>query len=96
MHHGTVLNTNCSPLRVHLTHRRVDGADSLGVLASRFFKAGGEFPPHMAHQHINVQEGYALQQVLHLFADDRPTRLAGSTLVSDVDSKVLHDAFKRG
>ncbi|CAB1112862.1 unnamed protein product [Ectocarpus sp. CCAP 1310/34] len=60
------------------------------------FKAGGDFPPQMAHEHINVQEGYALQQLLHLFSDDRPTRLAGSTLVSDVDSKVLHDAFRRG
>ena len=60
------------------------------------FKAGGDFPPLMAHEHINVQEGYALQQLLHLFSDDRPTRLAGSTLVSDVDSKVLHDAFRRG
>lgn len=60
------------------------------------FKAGGDFPPEMAHEHINVQEGYALQQVLHLFSDDRPTCLAGSTLISDVDSKVLHDAYLRG
>ena len=27
---------------------------------------------------------------------DHPNDIAGSTLVSDVDNKVLHDAFKRG
>lgn len=60
------------------------------------FKAGGDFPAQVAQQHINVQEGYALQQTLHLFSDDQPAQLAGSTLISDVDSKVLHDAFKKG
>lgn len=50
----------------------------------------------MAHEHINVQEGYALQQTLHLFCADHPNQLKGSTLVSDVDSKVLHDAVEKG
>ena len=45
---------------------------------------------------INVQEGYALQQTLRLFCADHPDDVAGATLVSDVDNKVLHDAFKRG
>ena len=60
------------------------------------FKAGGDFPLHVAQQHINVQEGYALQQTLRLFSDSQPSQLAGSTLISKVDSKVLHDAFKKG
>lgn len=37
-----------------------------------------------------------MQQTLHLFCDDRPTQVAGSTLVVDVDNKVLHDAAQRG
>ena len=60
------------------------------------FRAGGDFPPTLAEEHINVQEGYALQQTLRLFCADHPDDIAGSTLVSDVDNKVLHDAFKRG
>ena len=59
-------------------------------------KAGGDFPPALAEEHINVQEGYALQQTLRLFCADHPDDVAGATLVSDVDNKVLHDAFKRG
>ena len=59
-------------------------------------RAGGEFPPALAEEHINVKEGYALQQTLRLFCADHPDDIAGSTLVSDVDNKVLHDAFKRG
>ena len=59
------------------------------------FRAGGNFPPALAKEHINVQEGYALQQTLRLFCADHPDDIAGSTLVSDVDNKVLHDAFKR-
>ena len=43
-----------------------------------------------------MQEGYALQQTLRLFCADHPDDVAGATLVSDVDNKVLHDAFKRG
>ena len=57
--------------------------------------AGGGFPPALAEEHINVQEGYALQQTLRLFCADHPDDIAGSTLVSDVDNKVLHDACKR-
>ena len=60
------------------------------------FRAGGDFPPALAEEHINVQEGYALQQTLRLFCADHPDDIAGSTLVSDVDNKVLHDAFERG
>ena len=60
------------------------------------FRAGGDFPPALAKEHINVQEGYALQQTLRLFCADHPGDVAGATLVSDVDNKVLHDAFKRG
>ena len=60
------------------------------------FRVGGDFPPALAEEHINVQEGYALQQTLRLFCADHPDDIAGSTLVSDVDNKVLHDAFKRG
>ena len=60
------------------------------------FRAGGDFPPALAEEHINVQEGYALQQTLRLFCADHPDDVAGATLVSDVDNKVLHDAFKRG
>ena len=30
------------------------------------FRAGGDFPPTLAEEHINVQEGYALQQILRL------------------------------
>ena len=60
------------------------------------FRAGGDFPPALAKEHINVQEGYALQQTLRLFCADNPGDVAGATLVSDVDNKVLHDAFKRG
>ena len=64
--------------------------------ADPVFRAGGDFPPDIASRHINVQEGYALKQTLHLFCTDRPARVAGSTLVVDVDNKVLHDAAKRG
>lgn len=60
------------------------------------FKAGCDFPPVVAREHINVQEGYALQQTLHLFVDMRPDEITGSTLVVDVDNKTLHDASKRG
>ena len=60
------------------------------------FRAGGDFPPALAEEHINVQEGYALQQTLRLFCADHPDDVAGATLFSDVDNKVLHDAFKRG
>ena len=60
------------------------------------FQAGGDFPPEFAQEHINLQEGYALQQTLHLFCEERPFQLAGSTLISDIDNKVFHDAFKRG
>ena len=61
------------------------------------FRAGGDFPPTLAEEHIiNVHEGYALQQTLRLFCADHPDDIAGSTLVSDVDNKVLHDAFIRG
>ena len=60
------------------------------------FRAGGDFPPTLAEEHINVQEGYALQQTLRLFCADHPDDIAGSILVSDVDNKVLHDEFKRG
>ena len=59
------------------------------------FRAGDDFPPALAEEHINVQEGYALQQTLRLFCADHPDDVAGATLVSDVDNKVLHDAFKR-
>ena len=60
------------------------------------FRAGGDFSPALAAEHINVQEGYALQHNLRLFCADHPDDIAGSTRVSDVDNKVLHDAFKRG
>lgn len=60
------------------------------------YRAAGDFPPTFAVEHINVQEGYALQQTLSLFCADYPARITGSTLVSDVDNKSLHDAFKRG
>ena len=60
------------------------------------FRAGGDFPPALAEEHMNVQEGYALQQTLRLFCADHPDDIAGSTLVSDMDNKALHDAFKRG
>ena len=60
------------------------------------FRAGGDFPPTLAEEHLNVQEGYALQQTLRMFCADHPDDIAGSTRVSDVDNKVLHDAFKRG
>lgn len=61
------------------------------------FRAGGDFHLDVASKYINVQEGYALKQTLHLFCDDRPARVAGSTLlVVDVDNIVQHDAAKRG
>lgn len=60
------------------------------------FQAGGDFPQEFQQEHINLQEGYALQQTLTLFCKSRPFQLAGSTLVSDIDNKVFHDAFKRG
>ena len=60
------------------------------------FRAGGDFPPDLAEEHINGQEGYALQQTLRLFCADHPDDIAGSTLVSGVDKKILHNAFKRG
>ena len=60
------------------------------------FRAGGDFPPALVEEHINAQEGYVLQQTLRLFCADHPVDVAGATLVSDVDNKVLHDAFKRG
>ena len=68
----------------------------IGGLHHDVFRAGGDFPPALAEEHTNVQEGYALQQALRLFCADRPDDIAGSALVSDVDNKVLHDAFKRG
>lgn len=60
------------------------------------YRAAGDFPPTVAVEHINVQEGYTLQQTLNLYCADYPVRIAGSTLVSDADSKILHDAFKKG
>ena len=60
------------------------------------FRAGGDFPPALAKEHINVQEGYALQQTLRLFCADHPDDIAGSTLVSDVDIKVrAHQRARR-
>lgn len=60
------------------------------------FRAGGDFPPDVANHHINLQEGYALQQTLQMYCADFSDRIAGSTLVSDIDNKVFHDSFKRG
>lgn len=51
---------------------------------------------HRAWGHINLQEGYAVQQTLEMYCEDHSDRIAGSTLISDVDSKVLHDSLKRG
>ena len=75
--------------RAHQRARRV-------CIATDSFRAGGDFPPTLAEEYINVQEGYALQQTLRLFCADHPDDIAGSKPVSDVDNKVLHDAFKRG
>lgn len=60
------------------------------------YKAGGDFPPNIAKEHINIQEGYALQQTLGLFCGDHPQQVAGSTVLLDVDNKVLHDSLRRG
>ena len=60
------------------------------------FRAGGDFPVDMASTHINLQEGYALQQTLEMYCADHSAQIAGSTLVSDIDNKVFHDSFKRG
>ena len=45
------------------------------------FRAGGDFPPTLAEENINVQEGYALQQALRPFCADHTDDIAGSTLV---------------
>lgn len=58
--------------------------------------AGGDFPVSFASEHINVEEGYALHQTLSLYSYDHPERIAGSTLIMDVDNKTLHDQFKKG
>ena len=50
----------------------------------------------MASTHINLQEGYALQQTLKMYCADHSAQIAGSTLVSDIDNKAFHDSFKRG
>ena len=50
----------------------------------------------MASTHINMQEGYALQQTLEMYCADHSAQIAGSTLVSDIYDKVFHHSFKRG
>ena len=60
------------------------------------FRAGGDFPVDMASTHINLQEGYALQQTLEMYCADHSAQIVGSTLVSDIDNKVFHDSFKWG
>ena len=50
----------------------------------------------LARTHINLQEGYALRQILELYSADGSPQIAGSSPVSDIDNRVLHDSFKRG
>lgn len=37
-----------------------------------------------------------MHQTLHLYSEDHPERLAGSTVLMGVDNKTLHGQFKRG
>lgn len=60
------------------------------------FRAAGDFPTPFVSLHINVQEAYALQQLLELFCEDRPEQVQGTTVLVDVDSDVLFHAMRRG
>ena len=60
------------------------------------FQAAGDFPDEWAEKHINVQEAYALLEILRLFCQDRHKQVAGSTVVLDVDNKTLFHAFNKG
>lgn len=60
------------------------------------FRAAGDFPTPLAVMHINVQEAYALQQLLGLFCEDRPKQVQGTTVLVDVDNTVLFHAMRRG
>lgn len=53
-------------------------------------------PDEWTAEHINVQEAYALEQLITLFCADRPEQVKGSTLLVDVDNKDLFHAFQRG
>ena len=75
---------------------RADGGGLIRDPGREVFRAGGDFPVDMASTHINLQEGYALQQTLEMYCADHSAQMAGSTLVSDIDNKVFHDSFKRG
>ena len=81
---------------VSLTEHRMRPGGLIRSVNQGMFEAGGDFSPEFASEHINVQEGYALETTLQLFCTDHPERIAGSTLVVDVDNKVLHDCFKHG
>ena len=70
----------------------------IGSPGREVFRAGGDFPVDMTSTHINLQEGYALQQTLEMYSycADHSAQIAGSTLGSGIDIKVFHDSFKRG
>ena len=59
-------------------------------------KAAADFPAAWHNAHINVKETFTLHEVLKLATMTHPGFLKGSTAVVDVDSKTMHDTFKKG
>ena len=59
------------------------------------FRAATEFPAERYNAHINVEETFALHEVLKLATMTHSGCLKESTAVDDADNKAMHDACKK-
>lgn len=56
------------------------------------YRAAGDFPDDWSGAHINLQEAYTRC----LFRAAQPERVAGSTVLADVNNMTQYHAFRRG
>ena len=59
------------------------------------FTAAAEFPTEWYNAHNYLKVTFALHEVRKLATTIHPSCLTGSTTVVDVDSKAMHDIFKK-
>ena len=59
------------------------------------FKAAADFPAEWIDVHINVEETFALHEVLRLLVAQYPNHLSGTTLVVDADNTTMFHAFRK-
>ena len=60
------------------------------------FKAAADFPAEWIDVHINVEEIFALHEILRLLVAQYPDHLSGTTLVVDIDNTTMFHAFRKG